>query len=236
MNMNPPSPRAVPAEPGPPQPAHAVGLRRGNLLLAALLALSFPLAHALPTFWGWENGPLENAQAVILLVGALAAAWAAYSQRGTPGAPLWWVALPCWWIALGRELAWGAVFLPPMGHGEWGPVISSKVLWYRPAVPWVCAAVLLLCGYWALRHHLWSQVLQRLQQERAWPVASLLLPVLAAVISHHAEGHGGVRLHDWLGTQVLVLEELVEVWGYAALWLAQWALIGHTARWRHNTS
>jgi hypothetical protein len=75
-------------------------------------------------------------------------------------------------------------------------------------------------------------VLLRLQRERAWPVASLTLFVLAMVISTNAEGHGFVHLQDWFGTQVVVLEELVETWGYVALWLAQWALIRHTAGWR----
>ena len=56
--------------------------------------------------------------------------------------------------------------------------------------------------------------------------------VLAMVISTNAEGHGFVHLQDWFGTQVVVLEELVETWGYVALWLAQWALIRHTAGWR----
>ncbi len=202
-----------------------------NLLLAVLLVLSFPLAYWLPQSWGWENGPLENAQVVIMLAGLLAAAMAAYRQGSTVAAPLWWVALPFWLAFMGRELAWGAAFLPAIGHNQWGPTISSGVLWFRPAVPWVCGALLLLCCYWMLRHQLWSRVLLRLQRERAWPVASLALFVLAMVISTNAEGHGFVRLQDWFGTQVVVLEELVETWGYAALWLAQWALIRHTAGW-----
>ena len=32
--------------------------------------------------------------------------------------------------------------------------------------------------------------------------------------------------------QYMGTEDLVETWGYVALWLAQWALIRHTAGWR----
>ena len=226
--------QAFQAQPRPLQVkrAYANPVQTGNLLLATLLALSFPLTHWLPQFWGWENGPLENVQVVILLADLLGAAMAAYRQRGSVAAPLWWVALPFWLVFMGRELAWGAAFLPAIGHNQWGPTISSSVLWFRPAVPWVCAALLLLCCYWMLRHRLWSRVLLRLHQERAWPVASLLLFVLAMVISTNAEGHGFVHLQDRFGTQVVVLEELVETWGFAALWLAQWVLIRHTAGWR----
>ncbi len=217
-----------------PQASHVLptSMWLGNLLLAALLVLSLPLAYLLPQSLGWENGLLENVQVVILLAGLLAAVVAAGRQRGTAAAPLWWVALAFWLVFMGRELAWGAAFLPAIGHNQLGPTISSSVLWFRPAVPWVCAALLLLCCHWMLRHRLWGRVLLRLQRERAWPVTSVLLFVLAMVISTNAEGHGFVHLQDWFGTQAVVLEELAETWGYAALWLAQWALVRHTAAWR----
>lgn len=213
-------------------PATSTPVRMGNLMLAALLVLSFPLTYVLPQSWGWENGLLEDIQAVNLLLGLLAAAYAAYRQRGTAAAPLWWVAMPFWLVFLGRELAWGAAFLPAIGHNQWGPTISSSVLWFRPAVPWVCSALLLMCIYWMLRHQIWGRVLVRLQREQAWPVLSIVIFALAMVISTNAEGHGFVHLQDWFGTQVVVLEELVETWGYAALWLAQWALVQQTATWR----
>ena len=216
----------------PALPAARTPVRVGNTILAALLVLSFPLATVLPPFWGWENGPLEFAQAASLLAGLLTAAVAAYQQRGTTAAPLWWVAIPVWLLMLGRELAWGAAFLPAIGHNEWGPTVSSRVLWFRPAVPWVGVGLLLLCIYWTLRHRLWSRVLARLQRERAWPVVSLALFVVAMVIAALAESSSLPQLRDGLGTRVLVLEELAETWAYAALWLAQWALVRQTATWR----
>ncbi|XER07937.1 hypothetical protein SRRS_35300 [Sporomusa rhizae] len=39
-----------------------------SILLTVLL---FPLGLILPAWWGWENGPLENTQIVILGVGLI---------------------------------------------------------------------------------------------------------------------------------------------------------------------
>lgn len=203
-----------------------------NCVLLLALILSFPLSFILPQWLGWENGLLENIQAVTLLAGMLAAALAAGQQKGSVAAPLWWIAMPFWLVFLGRELAWGAAFLDPMGENQWGPTISSRVLWYRPAVPWIGTALLLLCIYWLLRHRVFSRVLVRLQQERAWPWFSLGIFALAMMASTNAEGHGFMRFQHWWGTQVVVLEELVETIGYFALYLAQWRLIRQTATWR----
>ncbi|MDP1293618.1 hypothetical protein Q6296_27725, partial [Klebsiella variicola] len=84
---------------------------------------------------------------------------------------------------LGRELAWGAAFLPSLEAGKWGPVISSQVLWYRPAVKWVVGAMLLLCCYWFVRHGVWNKVIKRLVREKALPIFSLATFVAAMVIS-----------------------------------------------------
>jgi len=54
------------------------------------------------------------------------------------------------------------------------------------------------------------------------------------VVSTNAEGHGFIVLQQWFDYQVIVLEELVETFGYMALWLAQWALVRHVAGWREH--
>ncbi|CAB5699676.1 Uncharacterised protein [Delftia tsuruhatensis] len=209
-------------------------LRLWNLAILAGLLLSFPLTFVLPQSVGWENGLLENIQAVTLLLGMGAALVAARSQKGAIAAPLWWIAALFWLAFLGRELAWGAAFLPSIGAGKWGPVISSQVLWYRPAVKWVVGGMLLLCCYWFVRHDLWNRVFKRMVRERAIPVFSLVLFIVAMVISTNAEGHGFIFLQHWFDFQVIVLEELVETFGYFALWLAQWALVRHVSGWQEE--
>lgn len=198
------------------------------------LMVSFPLAFSLPQSTGWENGLFENIQAVTLVLGLVSALVAGRRQAGSPAAALWWIAALFWLVFLGRELAWGAAFLPSEESGKWGPVISSQALWYRPVVKWVVAGLLVLCCYWFVRHALWRQVLVRLVRDRAIPVFSLLLFIAAMVISTNAEGHGFITLQNWFGTQVIVLEELVETWAYFALWLAQWTLIRHTRGWHRQ--
>jgi len=47
-------------------------------------------------------------------------------------------------------------------------------------------------------------------------------------------GHGFIVLQQWFDYQVIVLEELVETFGYMALWLAQWALVRYVAGWRED--
>ncbi len=197
------------------------------------LLLSFPLTFVLPQSVGWENGLLENIQAVTLLLGVVAAVVAACRQKGAVAAPLWWSAALFWLAFLGRELAWGAAFLPSTGAGKWGPVISSQVLWYKPAVKWAVGGMLLCC-YWLVRHGLWNRVLKRMVREHAIPVFSLALFIVAMVISTNAEGHGFIFLARWFDCRVVVLEELVETLGYFALWLAQWAIVRHVSGWKEE--
>lgn len=209
-------------------------LRWGNWMLLACLALSFALAWVLPPWVGWENGPVENLQAVVLLLGWLMAALAARRQRGRAAAPLWWIAMLFWTGFLGRELAWGAVFLPPLGMDEWGPTISSSVLWWRPAISWVLGLLLLLGTYWMLRYRILGRVLLRLHRQGALPWASLAVFGLAMALSDHADGSAFLSFEDWYQTRVIVLEELTELFGYLALLLAQYALVRETGRWHER--
>jgi len=97
---------------------HRTHLQR--LLLLCLL-LCYPLARVIPLEWSWENGVIENAQVVVLLAGLVfaAQAWRRAPQDGV--AMLGLCAMPVWFLLAGRELSWGAVFLPPLGLGPEGP-------------------------------------------------------------------------------------------------------------------
>lgn len=206
--------------------------RRSALLLLVGMVVTLPLATHLDFHWGWENGPIENLQALILWAGAMAACGAAWQQRSSAvGGAIWRVAAIIWLGMLGRELAWGATFLPAIGFdAHSGPVYSSHSVWWRPAVGWVCGALLLLSAYWVVRDRLLSRVVLRWWREGAWPWSCLLVFVLGMVVSAQAEGHGHI---PWLSAHItgLVAEEMAEAWAYAALWCAQWHLIRHTARW-----
>ena len=210
-----------------------VNVRASSWVLLLGLLASFVAAAGLPAFWGWENGPLESFQSLILLLGMSTAWWAAYRQRDASTSKIWLVASLFWLGMLGRELAWGAVFLPPVGmHAESGPTYTSSILWWKPAVVWVCSAMLLACVYWVLRYRLISRVVVRWWREGQMPWGCLAVFVLSMLLGAVAEGHGA---GEWLqslgeGTR-MAMEEMCECWAYMALWWAQWRLVQVAHGW-----
>lgn len=206
--------------------------RVSSRLLLLGLCVSYALAVRLPVTWGWENGPLEIFQTLTLLAGLLVALLAAQAHRPKT-ASFWWIAALFWLAMLGRELAWGAVFLEPLGmDAERGPRYSSSVLMWKPAVAWMCCAMLLLCVFWVVRYRLFHQVLLRCQRESALPWGGLLVFVLAMVLSAAAEGHVGKMWWSQLQGVRLTMEEVAECWAYLAVWWAQWLLVQHMRQWR----
>lgn len=208
-------------------------LRFSSWVLLAGLCASLVLAGGLPEGWGWENGPLESFQAVTVLVG-LGMAWlAAWQQRGMVASKIWCVAAVVWLAMLGHELAWGAVFWPPQGMGVASePLYKASALWGQPAVVGVCAAMLLVCAVWVVRFQLVQRVWLRWLGERAMPWGSLLVCVLALLLSALAAGRGPWALPQVVGTSLLVMQEMAECWAYLALCWGQWLLVQHTQTWR----
>ncbi len=111
-----------------------------SLLLVVLL---FPMGLTLPPWWGWENGPLENTQVLILAIGLLVSWFAARHNRDNRKARNLWLWLTLFWLlVIGRELSWGRVFYP-VASGANGPeLISLHQLWYGPLVRPVVAAAM----------------------------------------------------------------------------------------------
>lgn len=210
-----------------------VTVRSSSWVLLLGLCVSFVAASGLPMSWGWENGPLENFQAVTLLIGMLVAWMAAYQQRDMGSSKIWLVASMFWLGMFGRELAWGAVFMPPLGVDEHGaPYYTSSVLWWKPAVVWVCVGMLLACVYWVARYRLLTRVVLRWLGERSMPWGCLAVFVLAMVLSAVAEGHGITWLAKLSAPNLMAMEEMSECWAYLALWWAQWRLVHEMQDWR----
>lgn len=213
-----------------------LNLRASDAWLLLGLCLCFVGASGLPASWGWENGPLESFQAFTLLLGMLMAWLAAYQQRDMAASKIWMVASLFWLGMLGRELAWGAVFLAPLGmDAESGPRYTSSVLWWKPAVVWVGAAMLLMCAYWTARYRLLSRVVLRWMREHDLPWGGLAVFVLAMVLSALAEGHAGDKLAHLSESSRMAMEEMCECWAYMALWWAQWRLVHTMQDWRGSS-
>jgi hypothetical protein len=196
-------------------------------VLILLLLTSYPLATVLPATFGWENGPIENAQIVVLLAGFLYAARVRWGLRAeshdtaadTTVRRLCLIAMPLWLMCAARETSWGATLLTSGIMTPDGPYFSSSTMWYHPAIkPLVLGVVACAAGVF-LRWRLDRPLLALMRQHRfPWP--ELVLIALSALLSTTAEGNLPVKLPGPPAT-LLVLEEWAELMSYLGLCLAQ---------------
>ncbi|MCM2458418.1 hypothetical protein HGO37_23775 [Rhizobium sp. CG4] len=184
---------------------------------AALLALSFACAGILPAWTGYENGPIENAQVLILLGGAVVAMVFAADQQSTLRW-FWLAVIPLWIVMALRELSWGGVFMPALSVSEHGPYFSSSQLWYRSYIVPMLVAVSLLVAVLFIKAK-GPHILKYLVTTRQLPYADIVLVILSMIISAGAEGHMGLNFGEW--GHMLVLEEMSETAAYVFLLSAQ---------------
>ena len=187
----------------------------------------YPLSMVLPRTWGWENGVLEVLQVLVLLAGAGLALRAWMRSRPLPIATLALCAAPVWLVLAGRELSWGAVFGAPLAFTDHGPVYSSRVLRYKPLVAPVVGLLLGMAVVHACRWRL-DRLALRLLREGGIPWLVLGLAVLAEAGSSCAEGHLQCTFALRM-PHAMVFEELIELFAYAALLVAQASLFRRSA-------
>ena len=194
----------------------------GSLVLCLLLGL--PAAWVLPVAVAWENGWLENLQLALLLAAAAVAWRFARAHRGADAA-LARAVTPLWLILAARECSWGAsVLTDPVDTLWWGPVYSSSMLFYKPVVYPLVAAVLLACVVSVAWGRVWP-LLEELVASTPFVWAELTLVLVSLLMAAYAEGHvPGLPLPATLGHGALVLEEWLESVAYVALVVAQWHL------------
>lgn len=197
-----------------------------SLLLVVLL---FPLGLTLPPWWGWENGPIENTQVVILAVGVFVSFFAARnSQEDRQIRGFWLWQIPIWMLLIGRELSWGRVFYP-VAIGTNGPsFLSIHQLWYGQFVYPLIAVVTLisLLGLW----HNFNRSL--LGPKLNLPAIDILLLTLAAIAAQFIfEKTVIIALKPYAE----VLEELAELIVYWCL-VSIAATVGFAKRQRYNWS
>ncbi len=85
------------------------GMTRISLLMV-------PAAIALwlwaPSWWGMENGPLENLQVAVLLWGAFLSWEISRKKETVQGKHIWQCGIVIFLIAAAREVSWGRCFYP----------------------------------------------------------------------------------------------------------------------------
>lgn len=166
-----------------------------------LFLLIFPLGLTLPVWWGWENGPLENTQVVILGIGAIISRIAMQHHRyNRKYRRLWSWLILFWLILMGRELSWGRVFYP-VAIGADGPhFISIQQLWYGPLVRPVVTIAILAMLIGILRTSPWKYV-----QQTTLPLTDIVILLISSIVA---------MIFDKISLQGEVVEEWAELTAY----------------------
>lgn len=194
--------------------------------------LMFVTAPMLPVSFGWENGPIENAQ-VILLIGGAVLALRYRDAAPTKNQKIFWLIIaPLWFVMAVRELSWGAVFYTPLSFDiELGPQFSSsQQLWYKPAVAPVLAslALALVCAFFYSKQY---RTVIKLFKQSNLPITELIIFAVLMISAAAAEGHMGLHLGMDKGNSQ-IYEEAVELLAYGALLFAQFRVmkgLAHTS-------
>ncbi|MBD8553967.1 hypothetical protein IFT84_05465 [Rhizobium sp. CFBP 8762] len=179
------------------------------------LIAAIPLGYLLPEWFGWENGPIELTQDVVLFLGLfLAVSWYVSGQDLLDNW-VWLAIAPLWVLCIGRELSWGAVLRAPLDMTDIGPWYSSSVLWYKPYVyPFLALVITLSAGIFLLNKG-WRSIFD-MMKERAMPWAELVLMAGCLIMLTAAERHYGL-FGSWTSGAAQVSEELAELGVYLCL-------------------
>ena len=183
-------------------------------LLFLYLLLIYPLSGMLPDWASFENGPLENAQVIVLLGGALLCIHFAHYSQGSPTHGMWLPSAGIFLILAFRELSWGRVFMVK-GYSAIGePIIpGSSEMPFHTAIHVGVGIAAVLCLYFLIRYAPWKRIFKEIRL----PWAQLALIVICIVLNtlgdHHAMFH---TMRDQL------IEELAELLMYLTFCHTAW--------------
>lgn len=183
-------------------------------LLFLYLLLIYPLSGMLPDWASFENGPLENAQVIVLLGGALLCIHFAHYSQGSPTHGMWLPSAVVFLILAFRELSWGRVFMVK-GYSAIGePIIpGSSEMPFHMAIHVGVGIAAVLCLYFLIRYAPWKRILREIRL----PWAQLALIVICIALNtlgdHHAMFH---TMRDQL------IEELAELLMYLTFCHTAW--------------
>lgn len=181
--------------------------------LVVSLLLTIPLCKVFPHSYGWENGPVEWLQVVVLTFGFIISFGFMCFEKNRKFALFWGWTLPIWLIMIARELSWGAAFFPPQSIGVNGPVlITREMLWYGKLVHPIVGIILLGWIVAGIYYRLYSLVI-KLFQRKAFPVSVLSIAVIAIIIATLSEKH----IFELANGKNMLLEEMLETVFYLGL-------------------
>jgi hypothetical protein len=177
-----------------------------NIILIIGLLLAYLASLLLPYSMGWEDGILEWTQAAIILIGCFTVIYYHYKVSERQMGRFWYAQVPVWLIMFGREISWGAAFLPYEDFNViTGPtLIHLKELSYAPIVYPLLAVLFILTVYWAVRCQLFK-IIGQLWREHNFPKLTLLITISAIIIASCAEKH----LFATLGNRSQILDKYI---------------------------
>jgi len=169
------------------------------------LALQIPVALLIPGWIAWENGPLENTQVVVLLLG-VAMSIVIYRKPVAKQIKRFWLSMIVFFsILVGRELSWGRDFFQ-IGTDEMGPYfIPMKKVPHHQAIELTIKAVIAGTLLSLIVHTPWKKVLRV-------PVPIIYIVAIAIGTAIAMFGELGWILQSHIASQNL--EELSELLTY----------------------
>lgn len=182
-----------------------------------LVILSYFFSSYLPVTWGWENGPLEWAQVIILTFGAVLSGYWWQEMKSNklyrPAGFFFW-SLPIWLLMISRELSWGRVFYPAGIDPLSGPYfISVSRLPYGKFIYPVITLILFVWLYAVIKYKLYAIPYELFQQER-FATGEFIIVIVSFGVAGIAEKY----------LQNAILEESVECIAYLALILTAYRI------------
>ncbi|WP_137173195.1 hypothetical protein [Massilia sp. HP4] len=193
---------------------------RGEWILLAALAASYPASLVLPAAWSREGGLLENLQVVVLGVGCALALLGYLRSRPARVAMLALWAAPVWLLLAGRELSWGKAWLLQPG----AEAMAATAHWAGPLARTLAVVLLAWLVFSAWHYRIDGPV--RAAFARRVPWLCLFVTVAGAMGSTCAEGHMYCHL-DMAVPSAQLFEELCELLAYVALGMIQHVVFTH---------
>jgi len=154
-----------------------------NIFFLIYVYLMFPLSAMLPGYIGWENGPVESAQNVLLGAGFVMSMMYAVSHYERRWRQLWASIGVFYLVLLARELSYGRVFFRTALTPEGPEFIKLRMLDSYASIYVHIGMGIALVVYMLLRTVPWRVLLNDFPFNR-WTV---LIAVFAVAVSQYAE-------------------------------------------------
>jgi hypothetical protein len=190
-----------------------IKLKYVKWFLLIALATAFLTRQHLPCSWSWEDGPVENAQVIILAVGMVLSLWWGYKAKAVKHiafARFWiWMALG-WLILVGRELSWGRVLFV-MNPGSHEPAFISLHDLKFGFIIRLLPIILMLLWVFGLIRSKFYRIPFQLVRERRFPVSEFAITLLAVVLMNLAEGIINSQIMEETTEAIMYLSLIVVV-------------------------